>query len=287
MKATSLVLMFITIMFCGKAQDEMSDFKGFSFGLRLGSYFASSKTANFYNGSGSLQSGVDYAGVQYYSIQERLLLVQQIPNNYNILLDQFNATGIEFPYDSSPLNMRYQPSFSFGLDMRYRFDRYSSLVLQFQSMKVKAGDKFTLRMIGTPMQINAQQDIRLFDIVGVEQRFQLALGYRQGWEINEAMDFFFQPSISMNGLRVESNSIKIGNETYELMLGNTGNPNIIQAYQPRTEIGFGGGFYSGIEFQFGKNHSVEMGFSSFREKMQLWEWEQAGWNKSLTATFYY
>jgi hypothetical protein len=287
MKATSIVLMFITITICGKAQEEKDEYRGFSFGLRLGSYFASSKTANFYNGSGALQSGVSYAGVQYFSIQERIDFLKLTPAAYNEMLGQFNATGIEVPFDSSPMNMRYQPTFSFGLDMRYRFDRYSAIVMQFQSMRVKAGDKYTLRLIGTPAQINAQQDVQLFDISGVEQRFQLALGYRQGWEINEAMDFFFQPGITLNGLRVESNSIRIGNQSYELMLGNTGNPNVIQAYQPRTEVGFGAGFYTGIEVHLGKGHSAEFGVSTYREKMQLWEWEQAGWNKSITASFYY
>jgi hypothetical protein len=287
MKATSIVLMFITIGICGYAQEEKDEYRGFSFGLRLGSYFASSKTANFYNGSGILQSGVSYAGVQYFSIQDRLDFLKLTPAAYNTLLNQFNATGIEVPYDSAPTNMRYQPTFSFGLDMRYRIDRYSSFVLQFQTIKLKAGDKFTLRMIGTPAQTNGQQDIRLFDIMGVEQRFQLSLGYRQGWEMNDAMDFFFQPGISFNGLKVQSNSIRIGDQTYDLMIGATGNPNVVMAYQPRTETGFGFGFATGFEVNMGKGHSAELSFSTFREKMQLWEWEQVGWNKTISATFYY
>ena len=288
MKATTIVLMFITITFCGKAQEENQDeYRGLSFGLRVGSYFASSKTANFYNGSGNLQYGVSYAGVEYYSIQDRLELLQSTPNAYNQLLGQFNATGIEVPIDACPTSMRYQPAFSFGIDMRYRFDRFSSLVVQFQSVKLKAGDKFTLRLIGTPAQLNAQQDIRLFDITGVEQRFQLSLGYRQGWEINDAMDFFIQPGISLNGLKVQSNSIRIEDQTFDLMLGATGNPNIVQAYQPRTEVGMGAGFNTGIEVNMGRGHSAELSFSTFREKMQLWEWEQAGWNKTISATFYY
>ena len=124
--------MLIISAFCGKAQDE-EEYRGFSVGFRLGTYLASKNTANFYNGSGFYQSGVNYAGVQAYTIGERLSgdifgtqLVSQI-NNY------YNSSNFQIPYDSSPMNMRYNPAFSVGLDFRYRLNRFASYILQIQT----------------------------------------------------------------------------------------------------------------------------------------------------------
>lgn len=277
--------MLIISAFCGKAQDE-EEYRGFSVGFRLGTYLASKNTANFYNGSGFYQSGVNYAGVQAYTIGERLSgdifgtqLVSQI-NNY------YNSSSFEIPDDSSPLNMRYNPAFSVGLDFRYRLNRFASYILQMQTTKLVASDQFTVQFIGTPQQINAQNDIRLFSITGSEQRFQMALGYRQGWEVNELIDFFIQPGITFSGVKVNNNQIHIADQNLDLFIG-AYNPQQLQNYTPQTRTGFGGGFGTGFEFELGNGHSFDLGFYTYREKMKLWETEFVGWNKSLTATFYY
>jgi hypothetical protein len=274
--------MLIITAFCGKAQDE-EEYKGFSFGVRLGSYFASRNTADFYNGSGYYQSGVNYAGVRAYTIEERLNLTTQQTASIN---NYFGSSSFKIPYDSSPTGMRYNPAFSVGLDLRYRTDRFSSWILQFQTAKLVAAERFTVQFLGTPQLINAQSDIRLFSITGSEQRFQLALGYRQGWEVNEMVDFFFQPGFTFSGVKVNNNQIHIAGQDLDLFLG-AYNPYQLQSYVPQTRTGFGAGFGTGFEFELGGGHSFDLTFYTYREKMQLWEYEFVGWNKTLSATFYY
>jgi len=274
--------MLIISAFCGKAQED-EEYRGFSVGFRLGTYLASKNTANFYNGSGFYQSGVNYAGVSAYTIEDRLNLTpQQISqiNNY------YNSSNFQIPYDSSPMNMRYNPAFSVGLDFRYRLNRFASYLLQVQTTKLVASDQFTVDFDGTSQQQNAQNDVRLFSITGSEQRFQMALGYRQGWEVNELIDFFIQPGITFSGVRVNNNQIHIAEQNLDLFIG-AFNPQQLQNYTPQTRTGFGGGFGTGFEFELGNGHSFDLGFYTYREKMKLWETEFVGWNKSLTATFYY
>ena len=62
--------MLIISPICSKAQED--EYRGFSVGLRIGAYSASDTTANFYNGSGVLQSGTNYAGVRAMSIEDRI-----------------------------------------------------------------------------------------------------------------------------------------------------------------------------------------------------------------------
>jgi hypothetical protein len=285
MKTRIALLMLIISPLCSKAQED--EYRGFSFGLRIGAYFASDTTANFYNGSGVLQSGTNYAGVRAMSIEDRIgwnPLDAQYINSY------YGSSSFSFPnyYDNYayPTAMRYNPAISMGLDLRYRFDRYSSIVFQLLTTKIKTVDRYSVIFAGTGAQVNAQQDIRLFTVEGNEQRFQMVLGYRQGWEINQGMDFFVQPDIGLTGIKVVNNKAYIADRSYELFIGGD-NPNQSYGYVPRTATGMGAGVQIGFEFPLGKGHSADLSFGTHREKMKLWDWEVNGWNKTLTASFYY
>jgi hypothetical protein len=182
--------------------------------------------------------------------------------------------------------MRYSPAIALGLDLRYRLDRYSSFVFQILTTRIKTVDKYSVIFEGTGAQQNAQQDIRLFTIEGNEQRFQMVLGYRQGWEINDGMDFFIQPGISLTGIKVVNNKAYIADRSYDLFIGGD-NFNQTYGYVPRTATGMGAGLQAGFEFPLGAGHSADISFGLYREKMKLWDWETNGWNKTITASFYY
>jgi len=285
MKTRIVALMLIISSICSKAQED--EYRGFSFGLRIGAYFASDTTANFYNGSGLLQHETNYAGVRAMSIQDR---VNWNPLETQYINSYYGSSSFSFPnyYDNYayPTAMRYSPAISLGLDLRYRFDRYSSFVFQFLTTRIKTVDKYSVIFEGTGAQQNAQQDIRLFTIEGNEQRFQMVLGYRQGWEINQGLDFFIQPGISVTGIKVVSNKAYIADRSYDLFIGGD-NFNQTYGYVPRTATGAGGGLQLGFEFPLGAGHSADISFGLYREKMTLWDWETNGWNKTFTASFYY
>lgn len=264
-------------------EEEDEDlFKGLSFGLNIGSYFASKATANFYNGSGGVQLLENPNDVQLFSIFERLNLL--LPDQRNQLLDGLGATDFTVPNDSYPINMRYSPSFLVGMHIKYNFTRYAALVFNVNAMRVKTTDRFTLQLFGRGQQVNALDDIQLYTITGNEQRFNFNLGYRQGWMTNDYTNFYLQPAASMLGIQIERNQIFIGNQTYDLFLG-ADNPQQIFEYQPRTDVSFGWAISSGFEFWFKEKYSFDIGFTLARENIIMITYEDKVWNKWISATF--
>ncbi|MCC6600711.1 MAG: outer membrane beta-barrel protein [Crocinitomicaceae bacterium] len=265
-------------------EEEEDEFRGFSFGLNIGSYIGSAKTGNFYNGDGIQNFPDNPNGVLGYSIYERLSQPVLTQQEFSYITGYYNAASFEVPYDSSPLNMKYNPSFMVGLQVKYNFTRYAALVFNVNSMKLKAASQFTLRCIGTGAQQNAQQDIRLFNITGNEQRFNFNLGYRQGWEINPITNFYLQLGGSMLGTKVERNQIFVAERTYDLFVG-ASNPYQLLPYQPRTDIGFGFYLAPGFEFFIKDKYTFDISFGMSRDKIILISEETKAWNKWLQASF--
>lgn len=264
-------------------EEEEDPFRGFSIGLNIGSYFGSRRTANFYNGTCQAEVPQNPNEVSCFTIQERLELLTF--NERNELLQQFdNAVDWGFPLDMHPVNMRYNPSFMVGMQIKYNFNRDNAIVFNVNSMRLKAADVFTLRFIGTPIQQNAQQDIRTFQITGTEQRFNFSLGYRMGAEMNPMTNWYLQPGVSMLGTQFENNEIFIGDRTYELFIGGQ-NPQQILPYQPRTDIGFGGYVATGFEFFIKEKYSFDISFGFSRDKVILLTLEENVWNKWIQASF--
>ncbi|MEN9640419.1 MAG: hypothetical protein RLZZ262_2288 [Bacteroidota bacterium] len=272
-------------------EEEMEEdtIRGFSFGLNLGTYFASKKSAIFYNGACSSNEFIDVNEVRCYSIADRLGVTGNnaaFNQTYNKVLNEVGngATGFDVPYDSYPANMRYSPAFLVGLNIKYAFNRYSAILFNVNGIKLKSVDIFTLRFYGGTLPVNAQSDVRKYTIVGQEQRFNLGLGYRHGWYMNDYANFYLQGGASMLGTQFENNYLQIGESNYDLFVG-VQNQNTLVRPQPNTEVTFGGYGAMGVEFFFNKKLSFDLSFGMNREKVVIFSLEQKGWHKWIQATF--
>jgi hypothetical protein len=272
-------------------EEEMEEdtIRGFSFGLNLGSYFASKKSAAFYNGACSSNDFIDVNEVRCYNIAERLGVAGTnlaFNQTYNQVINEVGngATGFDVPYDAYPANMRYNPAFMVGLNIKYAFNRYSAVLFNVNAMRLKAVDIFTLRFYGGTLPINAQSDVRKYSIVGEEQRFNLGLGYRQGWYMNDFANFYLQGGGSLLGTQFENNYLQIGETSYNLFVG-VQNQNTLVNPQPNTEVAFGGYGALGFEFFFNKKLSFDISFGMNREKVVIFSLEETGWHKWIQATF--
>lgn len=274
----------INLLWDEDEEEEEDTIRGFGFGLNLGGYFASKKTANFYNGFGNTASDIGQNEVRYYSIEERLgmdagtfnLTYTEIKNHYDLVGD--------IQFGEYPLNVRYMPSFSVGFQIKYNFNRYSAVIANLNGIKLKTSDQFTLVFPFDSSVPNAQANIRLFPITGAEQRLNVTLGYRQGWYMNDLGNFYLQFGGSMLGTKVQGVEVFVADNNYQLFIGGS-NPNQIQNFQPRTDIGFGGYFALGTEFWFNKGYTADISFGFSRDKMILLYLEENGWNKWLQLTF--
>jgi len=268
---------------------EEDTIKGFSFGLNVGVYFANKKTAKFYNGAGSQNDFIDVNEVRGYSIQERLGATDNIffDQTYNEVVQAVGngATGFTVPFDSYPQNMRYNPAFLVGLHIKYNFNRYSAIIFNLNTIKLKTNSQFSLQFFGGPIPLNQQNDVRLFTITGNEQRFNLNLGYRQGWMMGDKSNIYLQAGGSMLGSQFEQNQLVLNESlTYDLFVG-IQNQQINLAAQQRTDVGFGGFGAIGFEFWFNDKYTMDLSFGLSRDKVVLYSLKENVMNKWLQATF--
>jgi hypothetical protein len=258
-------LCYLSLLFSSVFAQDSDERKGFRFGLNMGMYFPSKVSANYYNGDGFYNNNIDPNGVRMYSIEERLNLT---PQETQYITSYFNATGFQFPYDAYPTAMRYSGGFNIGFQTAFDFNNKSSLIFDLNVCKVKAYDRFTMQMIGTSAQVNGQNDIRIFNIEGNEQRLNLALGYRTGWALSGNGLYFMQFGGSMLGTKVVNNIAHVADRNYELIIG-AANPAQMINYRPQTGIGFGYYFSTGFFLPLGTNKNAELSLSFSKDKMIL------------------
>lgn len=272
-------------------EGEDDKYKGMSFGLNLGTYFASKKTANFYNGSLGASLLDQENGVRAYTIAERLTypMISYADRNYILTLPRAGvpqtASDFSLPYDTYPTNMRYTPAFYVGFQMKYNFNRDNALVFNINGVKLKAADLFTIQFYGTTPVQNGNGDIRTFTIVGKEQRLNMNLGYRTGVEMSDNVNWYFQGGGSMLMTQVQKNQIVIGDRTYDLFMGFNGQGVQSTNYQPRSGVGFGYYLSTGLEFYFNDKYGLDIGLGFSHDKMKMIDYTQKGWNKWLNVGF--
>lgn len=269
--------------------DEFEDtIRGFSFGLNIGSYFANEKTANIYNGSGPFDGYVnEAANIRWYSIPERIGMngpfamsadVREIQTYYNT-----GGGAYTFPADYAPTNMRYNPAMYVGLNIKYNFNRFAALVFNTNATKLKAIGQFTMQL---PVSSQSMNNVgpTLLSIAGEEQRFNMNLGYRQGWMMGDMSNFFVQVGGSMLGTKWMRNYVLVANRQYDLITQSFVAGQTALSATPNTGVGFGAFVETGFEFWIGK-YSFDLGLGFSREKVIIYTYEKNVTNKWLQATF--
>lgn len=266
-------------------EEEWEEKRGFGISVNLGVYFASKKSANLYNGACLLEVVDDLQGVRCYTIEERLTLNAQASNSaFNQIINYYNATGMSFPFDMHPFNMRYSPSMMYGLNIMYYFNDLSMLSINANTVRVKAEDQFTLIFQGTGQQQNGQTDTRLFPIWGRETRLNMTMGLRQGWEIMDGSHWYLEAGGSMLSTRVEENVIRVADRNYDLLLGGQ-NPQQLIQYTPRARTGFG--FYAegGISLTYNERYKIDAGLMISRDRLRIESYDDKVINWSILVRF--
>lgn len=260
---------------------------GLTFGLNLGSYFANEKTANIYNGSGPFDGYVNEAAmVRWYSIPERIGLDGPfaMSNDIRTIQSFYNTTTYTFPYDYAPTNMRYNPAMYVGLNMKWNFNRYAAVIMNVNACKLKAIGQFTMQLPPTSQTSQNNVGPTLLSIAGEEQRFNINLGYRQGWMMGDYSNFFVQVGGSMLGTKYMNNYVLVANQQFKLITSGYVAGQTSMSATPNTGVGFGAFVQTGVEFWVGK-YSFDIGLGFSREKVIIYTYEQNVTNKWLQATF--
>ncbi|MES2284953.1 MAG: hypothetical protein V4547_04630 [Bacteroidota bacterium] len=192
---------------------EITPKKGLRLGLYVGSYFANQYTSSIYDGYGfdidgnknnwenSLMNqkiNMEYGGYGFQGAPD--LIAQELNLDYHTWT--FNASDM-------PLNMRYTPSFSVGLNCIYSVDVKNAILLNVNLAKLNIGGNFT---IITPQQSGSSQindRIKTFAIKGVEQRMMFQFGYQRILGDNEKVNFFVEGGLHVTVTKFDKNEILI------------------------------------------------------------------------------
>ncbi|MFM7813686.1 MAG: hypothetical protein ACKO66_04130, partial [Flavobacteriales bacterium] len=216
--------------------------------------------------------------------EERLGSSSYFLNDIQTINTYYGSSSYNFPYDSYPLNMKYNPAIMVGLQIKYNFNRFAALIYNLNAMKLKAAGQFTMQFQGTPVQLNQQRDVRLMSIAGEEQRFNMNLGYRQGWMMGDASNFYLQLGGSLLGTKWTSNYVYVAEGKFDLVTNTPVFGATAVTVQPKAGIGVGAFFGTGVEFFVG-NKSFDLSFNLYRDKVVIQSFEKFLWNKSLQFTF--
>ncbi len=269
--------------------DEVQEdtINGLTFGLNLGSYFANEKTANIYNGSGPFTTYINEAAmVRWYSIPERIGIDGPfaMSNDIRTIQAYYNTTTYSFPYDYAPSNMRYNPAMYVGLNMKWNFNRYAAVLMNINACKLKAVGQFTMQLPPTSQMSQNNVGPTLLSIAGEEQRFNINLGYRQGWMMGDYSNFFVQVGGSMLGTKYTKNYVLVADQRFDLITSGYVAGQTAMSSTPNTGVGFGAFVQTGVEFWVG-NYSFDIGLGFSREKVIIYTYQQNVTNKWLQATF--
>ena len=271
------------------SDDEVEEdtLRGLSFGLNIGSYFANAATANVYNGSGPFEGFInDAAMVRWYSIPERIGMDGPFALSSDVREIQtfYNSERYDFNLDYAPTNMRYNPAMYVGLNVKWNFNRYSAIIMNMNACKLKAVGQFTMQITPSSQNNQFNSGTQLLSVAGEEQRFNLNLGYRQGWMMGDMSNFFVQVGGSMLGTKWMRNYALVANRQFDLITQNFVAGQTPMSANPNTGVGFGAYIETGVEFWIGK-YSFDLGVGFSRDKVIIYTLEESVTNKWIQATF--
>jgi len=235
--------------------DFSNDGRGWSFGLNVGVYYPSKKTANYYNGHPSNVNNVNYVMSNYYWYNE---IFQSLGAN-----DSISVAGL-------PQNMHYKLAMQPGLYAQYSFNPQLALVIEFNYMKLKANDVITFEV--DPKPYATEPDLRLYPMRGVEERVYGNIGIKRTWPKTDKLSWFVTGGVNINSTKVKKSSFYVEDQFYtekEYSMINVygdnsyipnGNTQAFTVYQGGIGFGMFGG--AGASLKFANSVVIEPGITA-------------------------
>lgn len=229
-------------------EDEEEPVKHWEFGLNFGVYFPSKYPANYYNGSPRNLNTINYVMSNTYWYRD---IMNDLHASYKVAVYEL------------PTNMHYKTALMGGLFIRFNVDKKNGIFVEANYTQLKAEDQFTVEV--DTITYLALPDLRLFPIIGKEERIQIDLAYQRTFWLKSKINFFVQAGMMFNYTHVLKSAIIIPEKEYS-MINIYGNQN----YVPNTSLqefeviqgGFGYGLYlgAGAGFPITDMFNIEPGF---------------------------
>lgn len=231
--------------------DQTTDGKGWVFGLNMGVYYPSKKTAAYYNGNSNNKNNVNYVMSNYYWYQ-----------------DIFHALGAHdsIVVDGLPQNMHYKLALQPGLFAQYCFNPTLALMIEFNYVRLKANDVISIIVDPLPYPTDKNPP-RLFPMRGVEERIYADIGLKRTYPKTDKLSYYVMGGLNVNSTQVKKSSFYIDEVEYSMInvyaeggYVPNGNTQSYKVYQGG--IGVGGFAGAGASLTFGSGIVIEPGITA-------------------------
>lgn len=240
-----------------RRDQDTVDITGWRYGLNIGFYFGNRESAGFYSGAETNENKLSYVLNNKYRYDELRQLINFADTM--ILLE-------------TPSRMTYDPAVMVGFLAKYNFSNTMGFFFQFNYVKLRTSDFFTMEI--DPQPFLTEPDIRLYGIVGQEERVNVEIGVSRYIPLSPKTRLFLEGGLNINDSEVKSHDIQIEGRTYSLINvygSQTYVPNTsLQSYEIRQGgIGFGAFFTGGVQLSFNDNLSLDPGLSLWWKRINL------------------
>ena len=181
--------------------DNSSDGKGWVFGLNVGVYYPSKKTAAYYNGNAGNKNNANYVMSNYYWYQ-----------------DIFNALRAHdsIAVEGLPQNMHYKLAIQPGLYAQYCFNPRLALVIEFNYMRLKANDVIIFD-VDPPLDYLGNHDLRLYPLRGIEERIYGDIGLKRTYPKTDKLSYYVMGGLNVNSTQVKKSSFYVDEIEYNMI----------------------------------------------------------------------
>jgi len=257
-----------------KAQPDIEDSRetgGFQFGLNFGMYLANKYPANYYNGSDANLNNIKYILGNKYLYYDIYKTIPRITDTF--FVKQY------------PTDMHYPATASAGLYISYNFNRSTGVYIQFNYVKLKPHDAFTVEV--DPKEYLTNPDLRLYSISGEEERINIDLGYSRSFRLGQNIDIIGEAGIALNDIKVLKSRIYIEDKEYSIINvygKNSYIPNSNMQSYNITQGGIGIGLHggAGVRFNFSDSFALQPGATLYWNNVNL-----EGYKDMRFSSFFY
>ncbi|MDY0101432.1 MAG: hypothetical protein RBS07_00740 [Lentimicrobium sp.] len=232
---------------------------GFEYGGIAGFYIPGNSSAQFYSGEPENVNNALYVMNNKYWYDE---IYDLVGANDKIIIKEY------------PGKTKYNPAFSFGLFVKYNVDCHTGFYLQFHYAKLRVKDIITFE-VDPPIDYLAEPDIRLYPVIGTEERNLVDLGFNYIIGDNPVSRFNIGGGINMNNTLVKESILRIEDRSFNMVnVYSTGQIYIpgaaLQSYETRQGgIGFGIFGTLGGRFEFSQAIAIEPGVTVYYKQIKL------------------
>ncbi|MBX3163384.1 MAG: hypothetical protein KF900_02800 [Bacteroidetes bacterium] len=259
-------------------------------GLYVGSYFANKYTASMYDGY-----GFDIDGNR--NSYPNSLMYQKIKMEYGGgfgFRDQVaEALGVDpgqwnFDESDMPVNMRYTPAISVGVNFKFPVNPTSFFLLNVNGVKLNAEGVFTITKI-RPQNPNPAVNPNLVNmpIRGSEQRLMFQLAFQRLFGEDEKINFLFECGLMGTLSKFDKNTIYINTLVIDLVQYNNQSYNTFLPM--KRPLGFGIGAYAGagLNIDMSEKFIAQIVYTPSFEKVNMGVSPTLKWQNSVGLRFYY